>query len=67
MLVVFSPIFVADKKLIFVYNFVGPLKVAWKCSQGNIFRLFSSVFNYLPPRAADGGGQSTSTQYLNSC
>lgn len=34
MLVVFSPIFVADKKLIFVYNFVGPLKVAWKCSKG---------------------------------
>ena len=27
MLGVFSPIFVADKKITFVYNFVAPLKV----------------------------------------
>ena len=29
MLVVFSPIFVADTKTTFVYNFVAPLRVLW--------------------------------------
>ena len=43
MLVVFSPIFVADKKLIFVYNFVAPLtEVAYDF---NIVTLLSLCVN----------------------
>ena len=42
MLVVFSPIFVADTKITFVYNFVAPLRkdIKVKLSQSDIFTIF---------------------------
>ena len=44
MLVVFSPIFVAETKIIYGYNFVAPLSnESQKCKKKNVF--YSLPFN----------------------
>ena len=44
MLIVFSPIFAADTKIIFQYNFVAPLKAAVR---GNFIKFFTDKTSYV--------------------